>query len=138
MDAEEQLLAALDQLIRMRNDTSSAILSECGSPDITVKQIRYLKTIDEHGEVTFSRFAEITKTSKPTITELINRFESMECVYRERSPRDRRVIFIRLTEKGQKIARADKDALSMLIRQMRESLDDDDFDIFVKIIRKVR
>ncbi|HPX74067.1 MAG TPA: helix-turn-helix domain-containing protein, partial [Methanoregulaceae archaeon] len=82
MDTEERLLAAVEQLIRIRNETSSAILSECGIPDITVKQLGYLKTIDEQGEVTFTRLAEITSNSKPTITELINRFESMECVYR--------------------------------------------------------
>ena len=137
MKAEERLLAAVEHLIRIRNETSSLILSECGVPEITVKQIGYLKTIDEQGDVTFTRLAEITRTSKPTVTEMINRFESMECVYRERSPSDRRVIFIRLTEKGRRIARADEDALSLLIGRMRESLDDDDLDLLAKIIRKV-
>ena len=138
MDAEERLLAAVEQLIRIRNETSSALLSECGIPDITVKQIGYLKTIDEQGEVTFTRLAEITSNSKPTITELINRFESMECVYRERSPEDRRVIFIRLTEKGRRIARVEEDALTLLVERMQESLDHDDLDLLVRIIRKVR
>ena len=138
MDAEERLLAAVEQLIRIRNETSSALLSECGIPDITVKQIGYLKTIDEQGEVTFTRLAEITRNSKPTITELINRFESMECVYRERSPEDRRVIFIRLTEKGRRIARVEENALTLLVERMRESLDHDDLDLLVRIIRKVR
>jgi len=138
MDAEERLLAAVEQLIRIRNETSSALLSECGIPDITVKQIGYLKTIDEQGEVTFTRLAEITRNSKPTITELINRFESMECVYRERSPEDRRVIFIRLTEKGRRIARVEEDALTLLVERMQESLDHDDLDLLVRIIRKVR
>ncbi|MGB4235426.1 MAG: MarR family transcriptional regulator [Methanoregulaceae archaeon] len=137
MKAEERLLAAVEHLIRIRNEASSLILSECGVPEITVKQIGYLKTIDEQGDVTFTRLAEITRTSKPTVTEMINRFESMECVYRERSPSDRRVIFIRLTEKGRRIARADEDALSLLIGRMRESLDDDDLDLLAKIIRKV-
>ncbi len=138
MDTEERLLAAVEQLIRIRNETSSAILSECGIPDITVKQLGYLKTIDEQGEVTFTRLAEITSNSKPTITELINRFESMECVYRERSPDDRRIIYIRLTEKGRRIARAEDDALSLLVERMRNSLDRDEVDLLVRIIWKVR
>jgi len=138
MDTEERLLAAVEQLIRIRNETSSAILCECGIPDITVKQLGYLKTIDEQGEVTFTRLAEITSNSKPTITELINRFESMECVYRERSPDDRRVIYIRLTEKGRRIARAEDDALSLLVERMRNSLDHDEVDLLVRIIWKVR
>ncbi|HQA79177.1 MAG TPA: MarR family transcriptional regulator [Methanoregulaceae archaeon] len=138
MDTEERLLAAVEQLIRIRNETSSAILCECGIPDITVKQLGYLKTIDEQGEVTFTRLAEITSNSKPTITELINRFESMECVYRERSPDDRRIIYIRLTEKGRRIARAEDDALSLLVERMRNSLDRDEVDLLVRIIWKVR
>jgi DNA-binding MarR family transcriptional regulator len=138
MDTEERLLAAVEQLIRIRNETSSSILSECGVPEITVKQIGYLKTIDDQGDVTFTRLAEITRTSKPTITELINRFESMECVYRERSPHDGRVMYIRLTERGRRIARADEDALSLLIERMRRSLNNDDLDLLVTIIRKVR
>jgi len=138
MDTEERLLAAVEQLIRIRNETSSAILCECGIPDITVKQLGYLKTIDEQGEVTFTRLAEITSNSKPTITELINRFESMECVYRERSPDDRRIIYIRLTEKGRRIARAEDDALSLLVERMRNSLDHDEVDLLVRIIWKVR
>jgi DNA-binding MarR family transcriptional regulator len=138
MDTEERLLAAVEQLIRIRNETSSSILSECGVPGITVKQIGYLKTIDDQGDVTFTRLAEITRNSKPTITELINRFESMDCVYRERSPHDGRVIYIRLTEKGRRIARADEDALCLLIERMRRSLNNDDLDLLVTIIRKVR
>ncbi len=138
MDTEERLLAAVEQLIRIRNETSSSILSECGVPEITIKQIGYLKTIDDQGDVTFTRLAEITRNSKPTITELINRFESMDCVYRERSPHDGRVMYIRLTEKGRRIARADEDALSLLIERMRRSLNNDDLDLLVTIIRKVR
>ncbi len=133
----ERLLISLEQLIRLRNETSCAILSECGVPDITVKQIGYLKIIDEHGDVTFSRLAEITRNSKPTITEMINRFESIECVYRERCPHDGRVLYIRLTEKGRRIARAEEFALSRLIERMMDSLDEDEMNVLVRILMKV-
>lgn len=133
-----RLQISVEQLIRIRNETSCAILSECGVPDITVKQIGYLKTIDAQAEVTFTRLAEITRNSKPTITELINRFEDMECVYRERCPHDRRVLYIRLTDKGRRIARADHYALSRLIERMMDSLDEDEMDALVQLLRKVR
>ena len=42
--------------------------------DITVKQIGYLRAIDGHEEVTFSKLAKITRNSKTTITEKINKF----------------------------------------------------------------
>jgi DNA-binding MarR family transcriptional regulator len=135
---KEQLVIALDHLIRIKNECSCTIFSEYGVPDITVKQVRYLKAIDENGEVTFSRLAEITRNSKPTITELINKFVSMDCVYRERSPDDRRVQYIRLTDKGRIIARAEEKALFRLIERMTDSLDEDETKILVEILRKVR
>jgi DNA-binding MarR family transcriptional regulator len=63
---------------------------------------------------------------------------SMECVYRERSHDDGRVLYIRLTDKGRRIARAEENALSRLIERLRDSLDEDDMDVLVQIIRKIR
>jgi len=135
---KEHLVIAVEHLIRIRNESSGAILSECGVTDMTERQARYLKVIDEQGDVTFTRLAEITRNSKPTITEMINKFVSMDCVYRERSPEDRRVLYIRLTDKGRRIARADENALFRLIERMTESLDEDETKILVEILRKVR
>jgi len=85
-DREEHLVEAVGRLIGIRNECSCTIVSECGLPDVTVKQAAYLRMIDEYGDVTFSRLAEITRTSKPTVTEMINRCVGMECAYRERCP----------------------------------------------------
>ncbi len=79
-------------------------------------------------EVTFSRLAEITRNSKPTITEMINKFVRMECVYREQCPDDGRILYIRLTDKGKKIAQAERYALRRVIEQMVNSLDEHEMD----------
>ena len=55
---EEDLFEVVENLLRIRNECSCSIFSECGLSDMTVRQIAYLKTIDEEGEVTFSRLAE--------------------------------------------------------------------------------
>lgn len=73
-DRKEFLLEVFENLIRKKNDCSCTIFSECGLSDMTVRQIAYLKTIDEQGEIMFSRLAEITRNSKPTITEMVNKF----------------------------------------------------------------
>ena len=112
--------------------------SECGISDMTVRQIAYLRTIDEQGDVTFSRLAEVTNTSKPTITEMINRFVRMECAYREPCPDDGRIMYIHLTEKGKAIAQAEHAALRRVIERMADVLDEDELDLLVGILRKVR
>ena len=134
----EYLFRAFEQLLRIRNEYSCGVLSECGLTDITVKQVRYLKTIDENGEVTFTRLAEITRTSKPTVTEMINRFERTGCVYRECCPDDARTRYIRLTDKGQMIARADEETLRRVIDRMMDALSEHEIDLLIEILGKVR
>ncbi|HET6580403.1 MAG TPA: MarR family transcriptional regulator [Methanoregula sp.] len=138
MDREEHLLEVFENLIRIKNECSCTIFSECGLSDMTVKQIAYLKAIDEQGEVTFSRLAEITRNSKPTITEMINKFVRMECVYRQRCPDDGRILYIHLTDKGKKVAQAEKYALRQVIGRMIHSLDEHELDLLDEILRKVR
>ncbi|MDV2481907.1 winged helix-turn-helix transcriptional regulator [Methanoculleus sp. Wushi-C6] len=134
----EHLFEVFDRLIAIRNECSSQIFVECGLAEMTVKQIAYLKAIDGHADVTFSRLAEITGTSKPTVTETINKFVRMECVYRERCPDDGRVAYIRLTEKGRMVAEAERNALSRMVERMVQTLDEDEIDLLVGILGKVR
>lgn len=137
-DTEAHLFAAVEHLLRIQSDCSCSILSGCGLPEITVKQAACLRTIDQQGDLTFSRMAEITRTSKPTVTEMINRCVRMECAYREPSPDDGRVQYIRLTEKGRTIARAERTALRRTIERMMESLDEQECALLADILSKVR
>jgi DNA-binding MarR family transcriptional regulator len=138
MEREEHLYEIFENLLRMKNECSCSIFSECGLSDMTIKQIAYLKVIDEHGDVTFSRLAEITNNSKPTITEMVNRFVRMECVYREPCRDDGRILYIRLTDKGKKIAQAEQAALRRLIGQMIDTLDEHELDLLIGVLEKVR
>jgi DNA-binding MarR family transcriptional regulator len=136
-DVGEELFQALNDLMRVKNECSCSILSECGVSSLTVRQIAYLKTIDGQEVVTFSRLAEITNNSKPTITEMVNRFEQMECVSRERSPDDGRVLFIRLTEKGRRIAHAEQAALRQIVKRILDSLDENEQELLIRLLEKV-
>ncbi len=136
MERDEYLYAVFERLLRMKNEHSCSIFSECGCADMTVKQIAYLKLIGGQEDVTFSRLAELTRNSKPTITELVNRFVRMECVYRETCPDDGRIFYIRLTEKGRKVATADEAALRQVVGRLLESLDEHEIDLLTEILRK--
>lgn len=138
MEKKEHLFIVFENLLKIKSECSCELFSGCGLSDITVKQIGYLKIIDEHGEVTFSRLAKITNNSKPTITETINKFVKMECVYREKSPDDGRIYYIRLTEKGRIIARAEHEALLRVIQKMADSLDEKEMDTLINLLEKIR
>ena len=133
----EHLVEAFGRLMVIKNECSSEIFSECGLTDLTVTQIAYLKAIDEHHDVTFSRLAEITRTSKPTVTEMVNRFARMECAYRQKCPDDGRVTYIRLSEKGRMIANAEQNALHRMIERIVRALDENEVDLLLEILKKV-
>ncbi len=134
---EEHLFEVFDRLIAIKNECSCEIFSECGLVDVTVKQVAYLKVIDEYGDVTFSRLAEITRNSKPTVTEMVNRFVRMECAYRQKSPDDGRIVYIRLTDKGRMLAKAEQNALNRMIERMMRTLDENEVDLLIEILKKV-
>jgi len=139
MGENTDLLAdAVGNLLRIQNECSCAVFNECGLADLTIKQVACLKLIDREGDITFSRLAEITRTSRPTTSEMVDRCARMECVYRERSPDDRRVQYIRLTEKGRQIARAEETALARLVERLVRSLDRGELDLLVRLLEKVR
>jgi DNA-binding MarR family transcriptional regulator len=138
VDPREQLFEEFEKLARIRNDCSCGIFSECGLSDMTVRQLAYLRTIAEQGDVTFSRLAEVTNTSKPTITEMVNRFVRMECAYREPCPDDGRITYIHLTEKGKMLAHAEQAALRRMVERMADVLDEEDLDLLIGVLRKVR
>ena len=124
--------------MKIKGECSCEILSKCGLSDITVKQIGYLRAIDGHEQVTFSKLAKITKNSKPTITEMINKFVKFECIYREKCPDDGRVIYIRLTEKGQMIARSEENSLMKVIEKMVDLLNEKEIGTLIEILEKLR
>jgi DNA-binding MarR family transcriptional regulator len=134
---KEYLFTIFDNLMKIKGKCSCEILSECGLSDITVKQIGYLRAIDGHEEVTFSKLAKITKNSKPTITEMIQKFVNFECVYREKCPNDGRVVYIHLTEKGKMIARSEENSLMKIIEKMVTLLDEREIDRLIEILEKI-
>ena len=138
MDQEVQLFDEFEKIFRIRNECSCQIFSECGLSDMTVRQIAYLKVIDEQGHVTFSRLAEITQHLKTHDHGDDQQVCPDGCVYREPCPDDGRILYIHLTEKGKKIAQAEQAALRRVIEQMADALDEDELDLLIGILRKVR
>ncbi|MEG0380047.1 MAG: MarR family transcriptional regulator, partial [Eubacterium sp.] len=88
--------------------------------------IHYLRIIDENEHMTFSKLADYTAISKPTVTEMINKFILWDCVYKEKSNRDKRVCYIHLTTKGRRIARAEELTQLRLIERIENCLNEED------------
>lgn len=134
---KNELYEAYHKLLKLDEALHENETCQCQLEDITSKQKYYLKLIDRNYRVTFSQLAQETKNSKPTITEVISKFISMGCVYRERSLEDGRVYFIYLTPKGKSIARAEERTQIRFIERIKSSLTDDELDQLITLLNKI-
>ncbi|MBK5243979.1 MAG: MarR family transcriptional regulator [Eubacteriaceae bacterium] len=132
-----ELYKAYHKLLQIEADLLKNEDCECQAQDMTLKQVYYLRIIDQKDKVTFSQLAQETCNSKPTITELISKFISMDCVYRERSAEDRRVYYIYLTPKGKLIARAQERMQIRFIDHIRNSLTDAELNQLITLLNKI-
>jgi DNA-binding MarR family transcriptional regulator len=75
------------------------------SVELTGPQLTVLKMLEGVGDLSLSELSERIRAQNSTVTGIIDRMEQAALVVRVRSTEDRRVIKIKLTDKGAKIAR---------------------------------
>ncbi len=134
----DELFAAYENLLRVRGECACQISNECTVSDLTVRQIEYLKIIDNYRDITFSRLADITRNSKPTITEMINKVIHFGCAIKEKSSDDARVSHIRLTDRGKKIARHEAMTMYRVVDRILASLDEREIELLISLFMKVK
>jgi DNA-binding MarR family transcriptional regulator len=74
--------------------------------ELTGPQLTVLKMLEGVGDLSLSELSERIRAQNSTVTGIIDRMEREDLVARARSTEDRRVVKIKLTDKGAKIARA--------------------------------
>lgn len=82
--------------------------------DLSPPQYNVLRIVRGHGRVPTRKIADQMISRQPDVTRLIDRLESTGLVERERCNEDRRVVWVRLTPKGQQTLRElDKPVLEL-------------------------
>ncbi len=86
---KEELRKSINKFLKLYYDSCKEIYQEIGLDKITGKQFKYLNLIYKTDNITSSLFAEISKLSKPTVTEIVNRFMDSDLADSELSPADK-------------------------------------------------
>jgi DNA-binding MarR family transcriptional regulator len=73
--------------------------------ELTGPQLTVIKMLQAVGDLSLSELSERIRAQNSTVTGIIDRMERESLVVRSRSTEDRRVVHIKLTEKGARIAR---------------------------------
>ena len=70
---------------------------------ISMSQLHLMHLLERHGEMAMSRLAEMLDVSVSNATGLIDRVEERGYVERIRVPSDRRIVLVRITDKGRSV-----------------------------------
>lgn len=79
----------------------------------------YLCTINELKNPNFTMIADELNITKPAVSVMIRKLISMGLVEKEKSVEDRRVSYVRLTEKGKQIIKGDDELYNNLSNEIK-------------------
>ena len=138
MDREDKLYETYKHLMEIKGECSYNLINELNMSELTLRQIEYIKEIKKYDYITISELADILDLSKPTITQMIKRFIKLNCVYKEQCNNDGRVQYIYLTDRGSNIAEFEDLAIKKLISKITSNIDENELDILIDILLKIK
>lgn len=137
MDLKEKLSIGIANILKLKGQCYLNLVDDLELSEMSLKQINYLKTMNKTCGTTTSQLAEELELSKPTVTEMVKKFIKMDCVYKQSCQADGRVHYLKLTERGQKIADLDSLTNDILATKLLNSLNEDDISTLIDILMKI-
>ena len=105
---------------------------------LTGPQLTVIKLLETFDNLSLSSLSERIRAQNSTVTGIIDRMEREGLVRRERSTTDRRVVHIRLSDKGQKLARQIQVEPMEIFRGALGSLTPGDLKDLLRIMNKLQ
>ena len=133
----ELIYEAVKKFNSLGHECNLEISDKLGMSELQVNQLHYLKIIDRTNDITFGKFAEILKVTKPSVTEIVNKLIKLNVVEKKQCAWDKRIFYIKLTEKGRNIARLPFLAEQRVVDIIASVLDDKEIDTFINIMKKL-
>jgi len=122
---KEELRVSLNKFLKMYFDACKEVYSEINFDRITRIQFKYLKAIKRIEEPTLTKLSEHFNISKPSMNEVVSKFEKSGLIIKEKSTIDKRITYLRLTDVGETLATTNalesKRAVEKIIAKLNEN-----------------
>jgi DNA-binding MarR family transcriptional regulator len=105
--------------------------------ELSQQEVRLIEHLRLGGPQKMKDVSEYLGVAVNTVTNIVDNLEGKNLVVRERSPQDRRVVHVQLTELGQSVGDASVRAKRELLRSMLQRLPDSEQEILVRLSRKI-
>jgi DNA-binding MarR family transcriptional regulator len=132
-DADE----IVESIVYLYTETRRRMKSLASSHGLTGPQWTVLGALAASGDLSLSALSEQIRAKNSTVTGIVDRMVREGWVSRVRSVRDRRVIHIRLTSKGQDLARLVSRETPALLRTALGGLGPEEFAALRRVLGKL-
>jgi DNA-binding MarR family transcriptional regulator len=136
-EIKPEIDAVLEAILYLYTESRRLTKELARQVDLTGPQLTVLKMLEGMGDISLSELSERIRAQNSTVTGIIDRMEREGLVTRARSTEDRRVIKIKLTDKGSKIARAIAVEPMEVLRDALDSLTPGEAQVMLKILTKI-
>jgi DNA-binding MarR family transcriptional regulator len=127
----------VETVIYLQSESRRLAREQCQKLGITATQLNVIKMLAEIGDLSLSELSKRMAAQNSAVTGLVDRMVGAELVSREQSADDRRVWKIKLTDKGQRMAKKIDVAPWDLLRRAVDSLDQKDKDALLAVLGKL-
>ncbi len=116
---------------------NTAAANNASHDRLNMQELRVVEFIGENGPKIMRELAEELGVAVNTVTGIVDELEEMNLVSRQKSPKDRRIIRVELTESGRSTFQEATDLTRRFMGNMLESLTEEEQEIFMVLFRKI-
>jgi MarR family transcriptional regulator, organic hydroperoxide resistance regulator len=136
-EAREDVDVVVETVVYLYTESRRLTKEIAARHGLTGPQLTVVKLLDLLGDLSLSRLSEKIRAQNSTVTGIVDRMEREGLVVRARSAEDRRVVHIRLTEKGRALAREVPIEPLTVFRQALDTLSPNEVRDLLRILTKL-
>jgi len=133
----EAIYEVIRKFSQLGRECSHEISEKLGVCELQDNQLYYLKIIDRAMDITCGELAGQLNITKPSVTAIINKLIELGVVEKSRCTRDKRIHYIKLTEKGRNITRLEYLSHQRMMDRILEVLSEEEIHTFIRLTKKL-
>ncbi len=134
---QEKVRLSFNKFLKMYFDSCREVYEELDYKELTGKQFSYLRKIDKSGEISMGDLADAFELSKPTVTEMIRKFDETGLIQKRRCETDGRVSYISLSPKGQLLANTNELESKRAVEKIFARLSEEEIATLTTLFNKI-
>lgn len=131
MDRIDKVSDIFADMVNMAMKMEDRAVKTLSARDLSVAEIRTLEAIGLDSAKSMSQVVQSLNVSMGTLTAAVNKLVGKDYVERFRIPQDRRVVKIKLTDKGRRAVEEHNQLRRRMVRQAVEDMDAEEVDMFI-------